>query len=90
MAQGKLPNPHLIETEAQFEKAIHELRAQPRIAVDTESNSLFAYKEQVCMIQISVPQTDYLLDTLQNIDLEPLGSIFGNNKIEKILLELVV
>ena len=84
MAQGKLPNPHLIETDAGFEKAINELRAQPRIAVDTESNSLFAYKEQVCMIQISVPQTDYLLDTLQDIDLEPLGSIIGNNKIEKI------
>jgi len=84
MAQGKLPNPHLIETEAEFEKAINELRARPRIAVDTESNSLFAYKEQICMIQISIPQTDYLLDTLQGIDLEPLGSIIGNNKIEKI------
>ena len=35
---------------------------QSRIAVDTESNSLHAYREQVCLIQFSTPLTDYILD----------------------------
>jgi ribonuclease D len=40
------------------------LADQPIVAVDTESNSLFAYHEQVCLIQFSTPEADYLLDPL--------------------------
>ncbi len=55
-----------------------------RIAVDTESNSLFAYQEQVCLIQFSTGQTDYLVDTLALQDLSCLKEFFLTNTIEKI------
>lgn len=84
MTDSTLPKPQLIETHADFLEAIKKLHSEPRIAVDTESNSLFAYKEQVCLIQLSIPNTDFLLDTLQVTDLKPLGAIMGNRKIEKI------
>jgi ribonuclease D len=84
MADSTLPKPQLIETRADFLKALKELHSQPRIAVDTESNSLFAYKEQVCLVQISVPNADFLLDALKLTDLKPLGALMGNRKIEKI------
>lgn len=63
---------------------IEELRAQARIAVDTESNSLFAYREQVCLIQFSTPAADYLVDPLSLNDLTPLGGLFADPAIEKV------
>src|SRR4030065_1346013 len=56
---------------------------QQIIAVDTESNSLFAYREQVCMIQFSTSEADYLVDPMELQDLSPLGPIFADPKIEK-------
>jgi ribonuclease D len=52
--------------------------------VDTESNSLYAYQEQVCLIQFSVPGTDYLVDPLSDLDLGPLGEVFASPAVEKI------
>ena len=60
------------------------LADQPSLAVDTESNSLFAYHEQVCLIQFSTPDADYLLDPLGFRDLSALAPIFANPHIQKI------
>ena len=63
---------------------VEELSRQPMIAVDTESNSLFAYHEQVCLIQFSTESKDYLVDPLAVADLSSLGPIFADPNIEKI------
>ncbi len=60
------------------------LSDQTTLAVDTESNSLFAYREQVCMVQFSTRQADYLVDPLSLADLSPLGPVFANPHIQKI------
>ncbi|MBN2047097.1 MAG: ribonuclease D [Anaerolineaceae bacterium] len=60
------------------------LKNEPIIAVDTESNSLFAYDEQVCLLQFSTPTQDYLVDTLALMDLSILAPIFSDASIEKI------
>jgi ribonuclease D len=84
MNPPQLPPPKLIQDRPSLLSLTKTLRAQPRIAVDTESNSLYVYKEQVCLIQFSVPDTDYLVDPLALPDLDSLASIFANPKIEKI------
>ena len=63
---------------------IRDLSVQPRISVDTESNSLHAYREQVCLIQFSTPTTDYILDPFVFNELSALGPLFSNPKQEKI------
>jgi ribonuclease D len=60
------------------------LEEAPILAVDTESNSLYAYRERVCLVQISTMQADYLIDPLAIQDLSPLAPIFANPKIEKV------
>ena len=42
------------------------------MAVDTEADSLHAYPEKVCLIQISTDDGDRLVDPLARIDLAPL------------------
>src|SRR4030042_4780526 len=59
------------------------LADQPILAVDTESNSLFAYHEQVGLIQFSPPEADYLLDPLGFGDLALLAPIFADENIQK-------
>ncbi len=79
-----LKPPHLITHAAQLAELIDRLQDQPAIAVDTESDSLFVYREKVCLIQISIPGEDYLIDPLAKLDVGPLRSIFAAPEIKTI------
>ena len=77
-------DPVWIATSQQLERMIGEVSKEPVLAIDTESNSLFAYRERVCLVQISTPTTDYLIDPLAIADLSPLAFIFDKETIQKI------
>jgi ribonuclease D len=79
-----LPPPIWIATPNRLQHMAAELARHSSIAVDTESNSLHAYREQVCLIQFSIPNADYLVDPLALDDLSPLAPVFANPNIEKI------
>jgi ribonuclease D len=74
----------LVTSEDDLQAMMQALRAQSAIAVDTESNSLYAYRERVCLIQISVPGADYIADPLAGLDLSPLGEVFADPGIQKV------
>jgi ribonuclease D len=74
----------LVTSEDDLQAMMQALRAQSAIAVDTESNSLYAYRERVCLIQISVPGADYIVDPLAGLDLSPLGEVFADPGIQKV------
>jgi ribonuclease D len=79
-----LPPPVWVADPVSLAQLAHSLASQSRLAVDTESNSLHAYREQVCLIQFSTPQTDYLVDPLALHDLSAIAPLFSNPKIEKV------
>ncbi|WKZ35630.1 MAG: ribonuclease D [Anaerolineales bacterium] len=79
-----LPPPVWVNTKQLLKHMVDDLAAQPRVAVDTESNSLHAFREQVCLLQFSSVKTDYLLDPLVLKDLSSLAPIFANPEIEKV------
>lgn len=81
---ASLPPPHFIDHQRGFRDLVRRLEAESQIAVDTESNSLFAYFERVCLIQISTPTEDWILDPLHIGDLSPLTPIFASERIEKV------
>jgi ribonuclease D len=84
MTNQILPPPVWVDTPDTFHRMLGDLTAQPRLAVDTESNSLHAYREQVCLIQFTTPSKDYVIDPLALPDMGALGPIFSNPNIEKI------
>lgn len=84
MANSKLPKPTLVTQPEQLHQMTERLRQEPIVAVDTESNSLYAYREQVCLVQFSIPEMDYLVDPLALTDLTALGPFFADPKIEKV------
>ncbi|MBL8101661.1 MAG: HRDC domain-containing protein [Anaerolineales bacterium] len=79
-----LPPPVWVNTTQSLKQMVDDLAAQARVAVDTESNSLHAFREQVCLLQFSSLTNDYLVDPLALKDLSLLAPIFANPKIEKV------
>ena len=78
------PQYQLITKPEQWPECLDLLWAEPRLAVDLEANSMFAYRESVCLIQVSTPQQDFIVDPLAPLDLDQLGVIFADPSIEKI------
>lgn len=79
-----MEKPVWIDRPPMLESMVKELEKCELLAVDTESNSLYVYQEQVCLIQFSTGDADYLVDPLALSDLSPLSYIFSSAKIEKI------
>jgi len=83
MSQPLSP-PVWVATQTELIALVKELSQQSSVAVDTESNSLYAYHEQVCLIQFSTADTDYLVDPLALDNISLLEEFFASSKIEKI------
>ncbi len=80
-----LSPPFLIHTSEQLAALLRRLKDEPVVAVDTESNSLYAYFYRVCLIQVSIPGADYLIDPLApDLDVAPLGELFSDPAVEKV------
>ncbi len=80
----QLHSPVLISRTAALRQLADRLSNERVLAVDTESNSLYAYRERVCLIQFSTPQEDILVDPLALDDLSPLAPLFASPRIEKV------
>jgi ribonuclease D len=70
---------NVVATNAELAELIRKINAAERVAVDTEADSLHSYREKLCLVQISVPVmanvrgcTDFIVDPLAGVDLEPL------------------
>jgi ribonuclease D len=85
MDNETLPPPIWVDKPASFRAMIAHLRDEPALAVDTESNSLYVYREQVCLIQVTVPGTDYLIDPLALKDISDLGPLLADPDVLKVL-----
>jgi ribonuclease D len=84
----RLPAPLLIDGPERVTLLENALKDVHRLAIDTESNSLFAYHERTCLIQISTDEQDFLVDPIQMDILEHipfLGNILGDPGVEKVL-----
>lgn len=79
-----LPPPVWVNTIEKLNMMVQDLASQPRVAVDTESNSLHAFREQVCLLQFSSSKADYIVDPLALRDLTSLAPIFSDPNIEKV------
>lgn len=79
-----LSPPVLVANEESLERLVRALTACPVVAVDTESNSLHAYRERVCLVQFSTPGTDFIVDAVKLPDLSLLAPVFANPAQQKI------
>ena len=62
----------VIDTDAKLAALLPVVRSASWLALDTEADSLHAYPEKLCLIQITTAAGDELIDPLGKINLEPL------------------
>lgn len=84
MTLSSLPPARLVNSQETLSHLVADLKNQTSIAIDTESNSLHSYQERVCLIQISTPETDYLIDPFPIQDMSALGEVFADPSIQKV------
>src|SRR5882724_9152638 len=71
----------LITNAAQLYELVSQIDSVDRVAVDTEADSLHCYREKLCLLQISLPGNDYIVDPLADVDLAPLRSALERSEI---------
>ncbi|MCH7621438.1 MAG: ribonuclease D [Chloroflexi bacterium] len=75
----------LVTDQADWEEIAANLGRETELALDTESNSLYVYRERVCLIQIGTREETFLLDPLAVDDLSSLGRLLDDPSIGKVL-----
>ncbi len=77
-----LPPARMITSTADLAAHVDAWAEEPLLALDTESNSLHAYREQTCLIQLSTRQADFIIDPLLIENLDPLGMLLADPQVE--------
>ena len=80
-----LPPYRLIETPQDLENLGARLNQETSVALDLEGDSLYHYREKICLIQIAAGTECFLVDPLKITDLSPLALFLNNPEIIKIL-----
>ena len=71
----------MIAQPAQLEELLPQLGPFERVAIDTEADSLHCYREKLCLVQLSLPPSDHVVDPLANLDLAPLARALADKTI---------
>ena len=74
----------MIKDAEALAKACEEMRGEPVLGIDTESDSMYCYREKVCLIQISDRKQDYIIDPLAVKDLAPFLELLSDPKVIKV------
>jgi len=77
--RSRPPPPTLVADPDRLGVLVERLRAEPVVAVDTESNSFHVYRERICLLQISTRAEDFIVDPLA-VDPAPLGAVLCDGR----------
>jgi len=78
------PNFRIIDTSSGLKNIVTELDGWKTLAVDLEADSMYHFKEKVCLLQMATEHTWLVIDPLAVGDLSPLKPVFANPSVTKI------
>ena len=71
----------MISTTADLAEFAERVRSAPWVGLDTEADSLHAYPEKLCLVQLAIPEEAVLVDPLADLHLEPLWDALDHHEI---------
>jgi ribonuclease D len=74
----------IIDTFDALENLVEAIENEKTIGVDLEADSMYHFKEKVCLIQIASRGINVVIDPLMIQDLSPLKPLFKKTEIQKI------
>jgi ribonuclease D len=73
-----------IDTVDALKELARTLQKEKVIGVDLEADSMYHFREKVCLIQMAIPGTNVVIDPLMIEDLSPLKPVFKKRSICKV------
>ena len=78
------PDYEFYDTSEDVERLARRLLNERLVAVDVEADSLYHFRERVCLLQISAGGGNFVVDPLSRADLSPLAPVFADPGIRKV------
>jgi len=75
----------IVATTSRLAEVVQYTSRCPRVALDIESNGFHRYPERICLVQLAVPGSVFLIDPLVVSDAGPLGELLADASVEKVL-----
>lgn len=75
-------DPSIIESADDLHAFAAHVAECPRVAIDTEANSMFAYREQTCIMQVTAGGRSAIIDVLAVEDLAPMRDAIDRDDVE--------
>jgi len=75
------PEVMYIRDEERLESLLSNLKTPGRVAIDTEADSLHHYYEKVCLIQLNVEGSLYIIDPLVGLNLAPFFAALSKKQL---------
>src|SRR5664279_2761337 len=75
----------VVDRPGELDAAVTEMSCSRAVALDTESNSLHLYPEQLCLIQVATPEQIYVIDTITINDITPVKKILQDDSTTKVI-----
>jgi ribonuclease D len=82
--RGDRPLYKWVDTTYDLKRVAADLERSKAMGVDLEADSMFHYREKVCLVQISTRLETFLIDPLAMRDLKPLSPVFKDKTVRKI------
>ena len=74
----------IIDTAAGLENFVNAIKNERNVAIELEADSMYHFKEQVCLVQMATENRIIIIDPIQIKDLSPLKPLFLNRNVRKI------
>lgn len=74
----------LITDPTDLEQLAAELEGETIIGVDLEADSMFHFRERVCLLQIATREKSFVVDTIRITDAAPLREVFRSPRTRKV------
>ncbi|MDM8550029.1 HRDC domain-containing protein [Desulfobacterales bacterium HSG2] len=78
------PDYQIIDTESDLKDFARMLEKEKIVAVDMEADSLYHFREKVCLLQFATKWANVIIDPLQIENLAPLKPFFLRSDIKKV------
>lgn len=78
------PDYAMITTPSELEAFARAIENEKIIAVDLEADSMYHFREKVCLLQMASRQINVLIDPLKLEDLSPLAPVFADPEVQKV------
>jgi ribonuclease D len=80
----RVPDYRLVASSRDLETLARSLERRTSVAVDLEADSMYHFRERVCLLQVAAEDVHALVDPLCLENLSPLERFFGDRGIRKV------